>query len=117
MKTLQKFGGIAALYEAVAYIIGMIGFLAVVDVSGVADPVQKVALMADNQAFLYIMHLVVYVVWGFFMVVLSLALYERLKASSPAMMQIATIFGLFWGCVIILSGMIQNVGMLNVVDL
>ena len=117
MKTLQKFGGIAALYEAAAYIIGMIGFLTVVDVSGVADPVQKVALMADNQAFLYIMHLVVYVVWGFFMVVLSLALYERLKASSPAMMQIATIFGLFWGCVIILSGMIQNVGMLNVVDL
>jgi hypothetical protein len=117
MKTLQKFGGFAALYEAAAYIVGMIGFLAVVDVSGVADPVMKVALMADNQAFLYIMHLIVYVVWGIFMVVLSLALYERLKASSPAMVQIATIFGLFWGCVIILSGMIQNVGMLNVVDL
>jgi hypothetical protein len=117
MKTLQKFGGFAALYEAAAYIVGMIGFLAVVDVSGVADPVKQVALMADNQAFLYIMHLIVYVVWGIFMVVLSLALYERLKASSPAMVQIATIFGLFWGCVIILSGMIQNVGMLNVVDL
>ena len=117
MKRLQKMGGIAALYEAAAYIVGMIGFLAVVDVSSVPDPIQKVALMADNQAFLYIMHLVVYVVWGFFMVVLSLALYERLKVSSPAMMQIATIFGLFWGCVIILSGMIQNVGMLNVVDL
>jgi hypothetical protein len=117
MKTLQKFGGIAALYEAAAYIVGMIGFLTVVNVSGVADPVKKVALMADNLAFLYIMYLIVYVVWGIFMVVLALALYERLKANSPAIMQTATVFGIFWGCVIIVSGMIQNVGMQNVVDL
>jgi hypothetical protein len=117
MKTLQKVGGIAALYEAAAYIVGMIGFLTVVNVSGVADPVQKVALMAENLAFLYILHLIVYVVWGIFMVVLALALYERLKAGSPAIVQVATIFGLFWACVIIISGMIHNVGMQNVVDL
>jgi len=117
MKNLQKMGGIAALYLAAAYIVGMIGFLAVVDVSSVADPVQKVALMADNLAFLYILHLFVYVVWGIFMVVLALALYERLKAGSPAIMQTATVFGIFWGCVIIISGMIQNVGMQTVVDL
>jgi hypothetical protein len=117
MKRLQKMGGIAALYEAAAYIVGMIGFLTVVDVSSVEDPVQKVALMADNLAFLYILHLIVYVVWGFFMIVLALALYERLKAGSPAIMQIATVIGIFWGCVIIISGMIHNVGMQNVVDL
>jgi hypothetical protein len=90
MKSLQKMGGIAALYEAAAYIMGMIGFLTVVDVSSVADPVQKVALMADNLAFLYILHLIVYVIWGVFMVVLALALYERLKTGSPAIMQTAT---------------------------
>ena len=117
MKNLQKMGGIAALYEAAAYIVGMVGFLFVVDVSGVADPVKKVALMADNLAFLYILHLIVYVVWGIFMVVLALALYERLKAGSPAMMQTATVFGIFWGCVIIISGMINNSGMETVVDL
>jgi hypothetical protein len=117
MKTLQKVGGMAALYLAAAYIVGMIGFLTVVDVSSVADPVQKVALMAGNQAFLYIMHLFVYVVWGVFMVVLALALYERLKAGSPALVLTATIFGIFWGCVILISGMIQNVGMQNVVNL
>jgi hypothetical protein len=117
MKTLQKFGGFAALYLAAAYLVGMIGFLAVVNVSGVADPVQQVALMADNLAFLYIMYLIVYVVWGIFMVVLSLALYERLKASSPALAQTATAFGIFWGCVIIVSGMIQNAGMQTVVNL
>lgn len=117
MKTLQKMGGIAALYEAAAYIVGMIGFLTVVDVSSVADPVQQVALMADNLTFLYIMHLFVYVVWGISMVVLALALYERLKAGSPAIVQTATVFGIFWGCVIIIAGMIHNVGMQTVVDL
>ena len=117
MKNLQKMGGIAALYEAAAYIVGMVGFLLVVDVSGVVDPVQKVALMVDNQAFLYIMHLIVYVVWAVFLVVLALALYERLKAGSPAMMQTATVFGMIWATVIIASGMIYNSGMENVVDL
>ncbi len=117
MKTLQKFGGLAALYLAAAYLVGMIGFLMVVNVSGVADPVQQVALMADNLAFLYVMYLIVYVVWGIFMVVLSLALHERFKAGSPALVQVATTFGIFWGCVIIVSGMIQNAGMQTVVAL
>jgi hypothetical protein len=117
MNNFQKMGGIAALYMAAAYIVGIIGFLTVVDVSSVVDPVQKVALMADNLAFLYILYLIVYVVWGIFMVVLALALYERLKASSPAIVQTATVFGIFWGCVIIISGMINNSGMENVVDL
>jgi hypothetical protein len=117
MKNLQKMGGIAALYMAAAYIVGMVGFLTIVNVSGVADPVEQVALMVDNQAFLYILHLIVYVVWGIFMVVLALALYERLKAGSPALVQTATVFGIFWGCVIIISGMINNSGMENVVDL
>ena len=117
MKTLQKLGGMAALYEAAAYIVGMIGFLAVVNVSSVADPVQQVALMANNLAFLYILHLFVYLVWGIFMVVLALALYERLKAGSPAIVQTATVFGIFWCCVIIIAGMIHNVGMQTVVDI
>jgi len=117
MKTLHKFGGFAALYLAAGYIMGMIGFLGVVDVSSVADPIQQVALMADNLAFLYILHLLTYVVWGIFMVVLTLALYERLKAGSPAIVQTATVFGIFWGCVIFIAGMIHNVGMQTVVDL
>jgi hypothetical protein len=117
MIKLRKMGGIAALYLAAAYVVGMVGFLLVVDVSGVVDPVKKVALMMDNQAFLYIMHLLIYVVWAVFLVVLALALYERLKAGSPAIVQTATVFGMIWATVIIASGMIHNIGMLNVVDL
>ena len=117
MNNLQKMGGIAALYMAAAYIVGMVGFLIIVDVSGVADPVEQVALIVDNQTFLHILYLIVYVVWGVFLVVLALALYERLKAGSPAIVQTATVFGILWACVIIASGMIYNSGMENVVDL
>ena len=52
--------------------------------------------MADNQAFLSILHLIVYQVWALFLVVLALALYERLKAGSPAIMQTATAIGMIW---------------------
>jgi hypothetical protein len=117
MKNLQKMGGIAALYEAAAFLIAMVGFLLVLDTLGVVDPVQKVALLVDNQAFLYILNLIAYVIWGLVMVVLALALYERLKAGSPAMMQIATAIGLIWATVIIASGMVANIGMDTVVDL
>ena len=73
--------------------------------------------MVDNQAFMYILNLFVYVVFGIVLVVVVLALYERLKPGSPAMMQIATAIGLIWACIVIASGMISNVGMETVVGL
>lgn len=117
MKGLQKMGGIAALYEAAAYIVGIVGFLLVVDVSGVADPVQQVALMVDNQATLAILHLLVYVIWGIFLVVLSLALYDRLKTGAPAVAQVAAAMGMIWAGLVIASGTLFNVGMGTVVEL
>jgi hypothetical protein len=117
VKKLQKMGGIAALYAAAAYLFAMVGYLLVLDILGVVDPVQKVALLVDNQAFLYILNLFVYVVWGLVMVVLALALYERLKAGSPAFVQTATAIGIIWACVVIAAGMVNNVGMETVVDL
>ena len=70
-----------------------------------------------NQVSLHILYLIVYQVWAVFLVVLTLALYERLKADSPAMMQTATAIGIIWATAVIASGMIFNVGMDNVADL
>ncbi len=117
MKKLQKIGGIAALFLAAAYLIAMVGYLLVLGTLADVDPVQQVASLVDNQAFIYILNLIAYVFAGFFMVVLALALYERLKAGSPAMAQTATAIGLIWATVIIASGMIRNFGMGIVVDL
>lgn len=117
MKSLQKMGGLAALYEAAAYVIGMVFFLLVMDYARVSDPVQKVALLADNQSSLYIMNLVIYVVFGIFLIVLALALHERLKANAPSLMQTATALGLIWAGLVIASGMVANIGTSVVIDL
>jgi hypothetical protein len=117
LKNLQKMGGVSALYMAAAYVFGIVGYLLVVGDVGDVDPVEQVALLADHQAFLYVLNLCVYIVFGVFLAVLALALYERLKAGSPALMQIATAIGLFWACLLIASGMVANVGTHTVVDL
>jgi hypothetical protein len=115
MKDLQKLGGIAALYAGAAYLVGMMGFLLIVGWPD--DPVEQVAVLVDNQVIQHILYLIVYQVWAVFLVVLTLALYERLKDDSPVMMQIATAIGMIWATVVIASGMIFNIGMDNVVDL
>ncbi len=117
MRNLQKMGGIAALYEAAAYIVAMVGYLLVVGDVGIVDPVQKVASLVGNQAFMYILNLFTYIVFGLFLVVLALALYERLKVGSPVLVQIATAIGLVWACMVIASGMVANAGLDTVVDL
>jgi hypothetical protein len=117
MKNLQKMGGIAALYAAAAYLVGFALWGGVLGYSSDLEPAQKVASFVENQGLWYILNLVVYVVWGFFLVVLALALYERLKTGSPAIMQTATAIGLIWAGVVIASGMICNIGIDNVVDL
>jgi phosphoglycerol transferase MdoB-like AlkP superfamily enzyme len=117
MKNLQKMGGIAALYSGIALLVAMVGFLLVVGTLGVTDPVQKVVQLVDNQAVLYFLMLISYVLWGIVFVVLVLALNERLKNNSPAMMQIATAIGLIWACLCIASGQVYNLGMGVVVDL
>jgi Domain of unknown function (DUF4386) len=115
--TLQKMGGVAALIEAAAYVVGFGLYLTLLDSSGYVGPVRKVAFLVDNQAIIYIGNLFIYVAFSVFLVVLALALYERLKAGSPALVQTATAFGLIWAGLVIASGMIFNTGLHNVVDL
>jgi len=117
MSNFQKWGGAAALYEALAYIIGFVGFIAVVNVGGIADPLDKVTAIVANQGLLTALHLIVYVTWGAMLVVLTLALHERLNGRSSAIARIATAFGLIWAVLVIASGMIYNVGMETVASL
>lgn len=117
MSKLQKWGGAAALYEALAYIIGFVGFIAVVNVGGIADPLEKVAAIVENQGLLTALHLIVYVAWGAALVVLSLALHERLDGKKSALAHTATAFGIIWAVLVIASGMIYNVGMETVAGL
>lgn len=117
MKNLQKMGGFAALYMALAYLLGIVLFLFVLDYPNIVDPAQRVALLIDKQMVIYATNLIMYVIFGCFLVVFVLALYERLKVGAPAMMQVATVIGLIWAGSLIASGMVANAGIAPVVAL
>ena len=106
MNDLQKMGGVAALIEAATYVVGLVLFAAVLAPYTIEDPDpgESVAFLADNQAIMYIWNLIIYVVNGVFLVVLALALHERLKVGSPAIVQTATAFGLIWAGLVVASG-------------
>ncbi len=108
-------GGIAAVYAGLAYVVGMLGFKVIVDWPD--DVVKQVAVLVDHQVVQHILYIIVYQIWAIFLVVLALALYERFKDDSPAIMQTATAIGMIWAGVVIASGMIFNIAMDNVVDL
>lgn len=117
METLRKFGGLAALYMAAAHLVGIVIFLIVLDYLSITDPAQKVALNIDKQAVVFSTNLLMYVFFGFALIVLSLALYDRLKSGAPALIQTATAIGIVWAGSLIASGMASNAGLAAVVEL
>ena len=121
MNSLQKAGGVAALIMPVTWVVVGVIFLGVLSRDGFLDAdigaAQKVAILADHQVIAAIGWLVGYVLWAFLQVVLALALYDRLKASSPAMAQVATAIGLILATVAYAAGIITFVGIEKVVEL
>jgi hypothetical protein len=117
MKTLQKFGGFAALYLAAAYLIGIVLFLLVLDSTHITDPAQRLALLVEKQDVIFATNLIMYVFFGLFLIVFSLALYDRLKSEAPALMQVTTVIGIIWAGSLIASGMVANAGIAPVVAL
>lgn len=112
MNNLQKWGGIAALGHAAALVVGMVlGFTLMFPLLDAA-PDQVLKFLADNQTLVYLWNLIVN--WGsaITLVIMVLALYERLKAASPALMQTATVFGFIWAGLIVGTGnlMLHNLG-------
>jgi hypothetical protein len=117
MKTLQKFGGLAALYLAAAYLVGIVLFLVVLDYPSITEPAQKVALLVEMQMVTFVTNLVMYVFFGVILVILALALYDRLKSGAAALVQVATVIGVIWAGSLVASGMIANAGIAPVVTL
>ena len=117
MKTLQKSGGIAALYMATAHLIGIVIFLVILDYLNITDPMQKLAMNIEKQSVIFSTNLLMYVFFGLALIVLSLALYDRMKSGAPALMQVATAIGIIWAGSLIASGMVANAGLATVVAL
>ena len=121
MKNLLKMGGIAALIGAATNLLGLGVFVAFLAPKGFGsedlDPGQIVALLADNMAIMRVYDQIMYLVFGVCLIFLALALYERLKAGSPALAQAVTTFGLIWAVVVIVNGTLAINNLSTVVKL
>jgi len=108
---LQKFGGIAALYMAIAHLIGIIIFLVILDYPNITEPALKMVLNIDKRMIIFSSNLLMYVFFGFALIVLSLALFAQFKTDSLALNHVATVVGVIWAGSLIASGMIANAGL------
>lgn len=117
MSTFQKVGGLAAWAQALCYIIGFTIFVLFLEFPNGVDPVQSVVFLIDNKTLLLSAMSLIYIFASLILVVLVLALHDKLKTATPALMQVATAMGLIWAGVVIASGMIFIVGAESVVKL
>lgn len=119
MKNLQKMGVIAALIGAATNLFALVMFITLLAPKGYGsdDPDKIVAFFADNQAFMHVWYQIIYLVFGASLIFLSLALYEQLKASSPALAQAVTTFGLIWAVLVIVMGTLSINNLSTVVKL
>ena len=119
MKNLQKMGGIAALIGAATNLFALVTYLTLLKPKGYGsdDPGQIVAFLADNQALMRVWYQIIFLVFGVSMIFLSLALYERLKADSPALAQAVTTFGLIYAVLVIVVGTLEISNLSTVVKL
>ena len=113
MFTLQKAGGIAAVVEAVIYVVGFVVMATLLNPGNTEGwgQAQKLAFVLERKTIFQIWTTLIYVVFGVVLVLLTIALHDLLKTASGVFMNIATSFGLIWAGLVIASGMVANVGL------
>lgn len=117
MKNLQKIGGLSAFYLAASYLLGISIFIFILDYPNIVEPSQKMNLLVNHQSLLYITNILMYVFFGFFLIIFNLSLYEKLKERTPLIMQMAAVTGIIWAGLLIASGMVANAGIAPAVRL
>ena len=117
----QRIGGLAAVIAAATYLIGFWVYFTVLGPasygSSQVDPGQHVVFLVENQQLMHLWNLVIFIVNAILMVVISIALYHRIKGGSEELAQTATAFGLIWAGLILASGMVANISLLEIVNL
>lgn len=117
MRNIQRLGGFSALYLATAHLIGIVIFLFVFDYPSIVEPSQKMDLLVNHQILIYVTNILMYVLFGFFLIIFVLSLYTRLKDRSSMIMQIAAAIGIIWAGALIGSGMVANSGIAPAIEL
>jgi hypothetical protein len=121
MISFQRLGGVAAIFAALTYLIGFWLYFTVLEParygSSQIDPAQHVLFLVENQSVMYAWNLIIYAANAIFLVVLAIALHQRMKSGSIGLAQTATAFGLIWAGLVLASGMFANIALGTVVNL
>lgn len=116
MISMQKTGGLAALFIAISYIFGFILFATVLNPGNSLDTEKTVAFLIANKSSYYFTILILYIVGGLSMILLVHALSMRLnKTKTQSLLKIADNFGVLWAAIILIAGMVYLTG-LNYID-
>jgi len=105
---LQRAGGIAALAAALAFV--FVFALVATTLAPMTAPElafgEYLGLHQAHGTLIYIWHFAMYIAFGLGLMVVALALQERLKAGSPSLSAIAAALGLIYSAFVLLGGLL-----------
>jgi hypothetical protein len=115
MKTtsnLQKAGGISALVASSTYLFAFVMLFTILAPMNDSTLIfeKYIDFLEANKTLVFIWHFAIYLMNGVCLIILSLALYERLKSGAQVMMKTATVLGLIWASFVFLSGFLVIYG-------
>jgi len=117
MNNLQKVAGVSAIFEALIYIVAFVYFGAFWAYPSEGTASEKMAYLAENQFVFSMIYFLMYAVFGIFLAVLVVGLYEKLKLTNDPIVKVGSIFGVVWVVLVIASGMLANVGLSHAINL
>ncbi|WP_038173757.1 DUF4386 family protein [Vibrio pacinii] len=117
MDRFQKFVGAAAWIEALIYVFAFVYFGAFWAYPPEGSASEKMTYLAENQFSFSMMYFLMYVVFGVFLSVLVVGLFEKLESTNDPLVKIGSVFGFVWVVLVIASGMLANIGLVHAVEL
>ncbi|WP_391086860.1 hypothetical protein [Vibrio sp. NH-UV-68] len=117
MDRLQKFLGAAAWIEALIYILAFVYFGAFWAYPSEGSASEKMAYLSENQLSFSMMYFLMYVVFGVFLSVLVVGIFEKLESTNDPLVKVGSVFGFVWVVLVIASGMLANIGLAHAIEL
>ncbi|WP_206202564.1 DUF4386 family protein [Thioalkalivibrio sp. XN279] len=109
--------GLSAISLGLIYIAAFVYFGAFFSYPASGSPADKMRFLADHQLAISVVYLSIYVLFGVLLAILVVGLHELLKAVTPRIAPVASVFGVVWVGLVIASGMIYTIGLDQSVNL
>lgn len=117
MNHLQKAAGVSAIFEALIYVVAFVYFGAFWAYPSEGTVSEKMAYLAENQFVFSMIYFLMYAVFGIFLAILVVGLYEKLKPTNDPILKVGSVFGVVWVVLVTASGMLATTGLSHAIDL